>query len=252
MYLYDCEARSENCLLYSKINKRLFFGGKYSNIISVVNLDRKRVEIKIKLREKRPRSVIYELRLLGKNEQILICLTLRGMIRVYFINFDLKKVFVFKRYRLPLSEEKHEFGVSMAVCDKSDYILVEVRGSGDRGPSLCSKMFILRPQGNNLVQKGMIHCFDLGLTCKPVLQCCGYFGKKILWLGLQYQEEGLAQVYEYNTETEAIRELEGCRVHHGEELPSQMYRDENYFWFSGSKGRVVRLEVVNLLDDFLI
>ena len=173
-----------------------------------------------------------------------------GEIQIHWINYDLKKVILVQQHRLGLWADRNESACSLGICDKSEYILVEVEGRINQGPHICSKMFTLKFEGNSLVQKAMIDCFDLGKGYKAALECCGYSGNRIFWLGLEGSSDGKAQVFEYYIETQGLKELEDCRTTHLEDCPSQIYREENNFWYSGERGRIIQLEVTGLVGDF--
>ena len=66
----------------------------------------------------------------------------------------------------------------------------------------------------------------------------------MLWLGLS-SHDAVAYLFDYDTETEVLKELEDKRCSHHEIFPYQMIKFEENFYYTGKRGRVmvVRLEV---------
>ena len=84
-----------------------------------------------------------------------------------------------------------------------------------------------------------VNQFSPMLRCKRALDFFGSFGKHILWIGLSFF--GIAHVYEYNTETEELRELVDKRVDHHETTPWKLHRLDDQFYYTGSGGKLMGL-----------
>ena len=60
-------------------------------------------------------------------------------------------------------------------------------------------------------------------------------------MGLSRNIDGIVQVYEYNTEADDFRELRNQRVSHFEKYPTKLMRVGDEFFYTGTKGRVMRV-----------
>ena len=110
---------------------------------------------------------------------------------------------------------KYEEAISLSVCSKDKYILIEIR-ERPREALYCSRMMVFRiTEDNALVQTNCIdvssiqeHLHENIPECKFALECFGYVGRYIIWVGLSHNEwRGVVQIYAYNTETDFFGEL---------------------------------------------
>ena len=77
------------------------------------------------------------------------------------------------------------------------------------------------------------------------LESLGNVGRFIIWVGLSGLENGVAQLYVYDTETGEFKELEGKRVSHRELYPAKIHLLGTRFYFTGWNGKVMRLKLIS-------
>ena len=183
---------------YSNLQHRLIIIKDRKNI-SLFNPKTRKFE---KEMQNRVVSEITGLRLFGKNEDRLISLTRNGDLSLFSLasSHGIGEV---SYYRIELNHR--EKAVSISVCNRNEYLLVEVEGRNFQ-PAYgsmhlgCSIMVVFKVAGNTLVKTACIDRLSQGIGSKYALACCGYAGSHILWVGLTRDVDGDAQLYEYDTE----------------------------------------------------
>ena len=171
----------------------------------------------------------------------MVSLTHDGFIILYSLDFSKKRgvVSYFKHDLRPGRIDERV--ISIAVCTKNEYVLVE---TGDS--NIMTGRFILMVTENSLVKKGKDHDMNMAIGYYYALECCGYFGKHILWVGLpnnepDYRGTLLAQVFDFDVESGKLKELERMRVNHQESAPNRLVRLGNKFYYTGDFGKLMSL-----------
>ena len=234
---YDCGSRIGGCFRFSKIHERLIVS-KHSQNISAIDLERKQVEIEV---ENGVGNDIIDFRLFGEQENRVIAVTGDGHVILYSLDYTQKRGSVVNSFNIELNCGRKEMPKSLSVCDKNEYCFVEIGQS--ESDSLCSRMILFKIRGDSLIKKASIDQHSQNLGHKYALESLGYFGRFILWVGLSMLENGVAQLYVYNTETSKFKELVGRRLSHREEDPVKIHRVGSYLYYTGRYGRLMRLRV---------
>ena len=226
-----------SCLRYSTLHQRLIIN-KDSKTISVINLQNKKLEIEV---QKTVGDDIKDFRVFGELENKVIAGTKDGYIILYSLNYFQKTGSMISHLRINLISERKEEIISLSVCGKNRYVLVEIGQSKD--PGVGSRMVVLKFSEDSLVKMATIDPYSQKLGEKLTLGCYGYVGTHVRWIGLSRNENGVAQVYDYDTESGEFQEFEDKRVSHQERSPVKMNKLEGKFYYTGWGGKVMRLEV---------
>ena len=228
--------RSGTSLRYSKKQQKLVISRDWK-YISFINLMQRKVEFEM---DKTVGDSIIDFRLLSDADSRVAALTKDGHLVLYAVNYRLKSGYVLDSYNLGLKTERNECGLTLAACPESSYLMAEIGYIGRPGRSSRVAVFEINER-KTLTMKAVInHGFEIVMS-KYSLECYGYAGDHLFWVGLTNSEEGIAQIYDYNTLTGQLSELVGKRVFHGEENPNRLVRLEDRFYYIGSKGKLMRL-----------
>ena len=226
---FDCDRAR---LKYSPKNRRLI-GVMDSDMLTAINMDEKRVELQV---EKSSNEVsCFEV--FGENDHKLVTITEDACIQLHVFNFWMKKILSIFEQKINLIKERDEWGVSLAVCDRNEYILVEIQAN----IRYCSRMILFKVKGNILIKEAILDPYLEENRRKDALECCGYYGGKLLWIGLEYIGFERAQLFEYNTETHDLKELVEARVEHREIWPLEIHRFGKKFYYTGVEGKVMNI-----------
>ena len=231
-----CGYRPGACLRYSKINKRLIINKDRKNI-SVINPLTRRIEIEVEINVG---DIINDFRLVGENEGRVVSITDDGYTLLYGLDYKRKTGSAIASYKDRVAEEWMEKPQSLAVCERSLYVVEEIGALG-----ISSRMLILKLSHNTLVPMVFIDQVTQNIANKFALDCIGYAGSHILWLGLsrKWNQEGKSQVYDFDTQTRVFKELEERRVTHQENDPFRLHRLGDKFYYTGRNGKVMRISV---------
>ena len=232
----ELSRRPGSIFSYSKINKKLIVA-KNAIKVAVINLERKQTEILAKGREN---DEILQFRLFGVDENKVICVTKKGYVYLTCFNYDLKKVCAFNTLKLNFIKKRKEIGFSISVSDNNDYALVEISGCHTDFP-LCSRMAVVKIKDRLLEVVALLDVYDQKLGLKYALQPCGFFGREMIWVGLNGLD--LVQFYAFDSQRRELRELEEKRMNHQEKKPFKMYRIGNEFYYCGRNGKVMRFTI---------
>ena len=233
---FSCGFRVAACFRYSKINKRLI-ANMDGKLISVINLDTKEVEALIN----DPDLInLYDFKLVGEFEDRVISARKDNILLLYKIDYLKKKGEVTTKLKLPVFELREEQVKTLSICPKKEYVFMEI---GQVNSALCSRMFLVRLIGDTLTVTRKIDLYPEKLGVKIALECFGYLGHHILWVGLTKGKNGQAMMFDYDTETQHLRELKRVRAPHKELGPVQMVKLGQDFYYIGYKGNPKKLVV---------
>ena len=228
-----------SCYRYSNINQRLVVN-ENRNSLAVVNLEDKEVEIRLK----KHRGIdVCDFRLFGETDTRVVSITQDGWITLYSINYQEQSGSVLSYHNIELMEDRDEQPVSIAVSDDNHYALVEIGPYW--GESISSRMLVFEISEQVLVQKAVLDQHSLQIGYKFVLQSCGCVGSHTLWIGLSVDQDGQAQIYDYDSVSGELTELEAKRVSHQEYFPYRMQRlgSKLGFYYTGDNGRIMSLRI---------
>ena len=230
-----CGLRFGGCFQYSKLNKRLIVN-KDKKAISVINLRTKELEIEV---EKPFGEDIFCFRLFGDQEDRVMGATTHGHVCLYQLDYLKKRGSLALGVSYQLDQEAEEKIKSVTICSKNRYIFIEIGSGSNR--SICSRIAIARLHEAGITK---INCFEqqtYQMGDKLALECYGYVGSHVLWVGLSKQKRGRSQVFDYDVSTGELRELSHLAMDLDESNPVKFERLGNYFYFVGSKGKLLRL-----------
>ena len=231
--------REGACFRYSQLNQRLIINKDFEKI-SVVNPKTRKLEIVFK--KTTIGKEIADFRIFGENQDRVISLTRDGFVLLYNLSSPYLRGVV-SYNQINLIAERDEDCMSLAVCNKSSFAIAEIAQCDEK--NICSRMVVFKITGDSLVKKAIIDQSHLQIAYKYALDCLGYAGKHILWLGLSKNKDGFVQVYDYDTESEGLRELQDKRVDHQEDWPAKLHRLDSDFYYNGDFGKVMKLSVTN-------
>ena len=234
----------DGILLYSKIQKRLILLTDDKNLI-VLNLDKRKRELEVR---RTKGDNIMQMRVFGKEEKKLIYLSYNGSVVWYSFNFGMRKVCSVNSARIKLNKVRKEFGASLAVSDLSDYLLVEVggfqtfRGSLDR--FICSRMILFSIKNSKLVTQSIFDRYSEKIgCCWGALDCAGYFGKQLAWVGLDLKN-GIIEVYGIDQKTKRFKEVKRRKeLVNEEKMNGSLHRFGRQFFFISLSASILRLEL---------
>ena len=208
MSIYD-DHRGGISLQYSKINRRLLAVLSWRDI-SVIDIERKQAEIELK---RNLGKHTMDFRVFGKQDDLVISVSKDGLVFLYVLSYDLRKVSTRSHLDLELLGDRKEQGFSVAVNDSGEYALVQTHSMKTFGTS---RMFIVKIEGRVLTKAATLDQFSLKIRHMYALDCFGAsVGKHLLWVGLSDYWNGQARLYDFDTQTGVLRELEDKRVDYG-------------------------------------
>ena len=265
-YLYldiKCFCNTGACLRYSDQRNKLIISKTKENI-TVVDPKTRKVEIDV---PKTFGGTITDFRLFGEQEDKAVALTWdtfsEGEVDLILYNLDYDKNIGSvrgDRCKIKLTREGED-AASLAVSEKNDYVLVELKKSekltldpknddvlektqkSKNLPTLGSRMLIFKVNEDSFQKTETIDLLNLNIGYNHSLECLGCAGRHILWIGVSTDEEGLAQVYDYDTERKELREMKDKRVRIQEYHPYKLLPLNGKFYYVGKKGKLMRLVV---------
>ena len=234
----SCGWRHGVCFRYSPLNQRIILIKDETNI-ALLNPKTKKIELEL---EKRVGNRIMDFRVFGEHEDRAVSITWDGHILLYSLGFGQRRG-VIDYSLMELIEDRDERGVSIAVCHKNEYVLVEITGWTDL--SIVSRMLIFQVKEDSLVNKACFEQYSTNLLYKYALECCGYAGSHVLWVGLSRDDNGVVQLYDYDIDAEELRELKEKRISHQEKCPLKLHRLDGKFYYTGWEGQLMSLRIGN-------
>ena len=225
------------CFRYSKNHERLIVNKNFRNI-SAINLEAKKIEIEL---WKQIGGNIYDFRLLGDNEDRVIAITQDGYVIYYGLDYGQKSGSIITHSKIEFIKRRRERGQSISVCEKHRYAVVEL-GIEDKS-NISSRVIVLQLLGDRLIQKTSIDHHIEQIREIDAIECFGYVGRHILWLGLSGGLDGVAMLYDYDSKTREFKELTEKVVSHKELKPVKLNKFGKKFYYVGWKGQVRAISV---------
>ena len=240
-YLYidvSCSLRYGGCFRYSLLNHRLIIS-KDCLKISVINPKTRKVEVSI---NKNVGNEVQDFRVFGEQRTKVVAVTMNGYVLLYSLSFGQKRGMLGDS-KIELMWERGESPKSIAVCEKNRFVLLGLGQSSF--PFISSRMMIFQVYGDTLVQAAVIDHLYQDIGSKYSIDCLRYVGTHLLWVGLAFGKNGPVQVYDYNTESGELKELEDKRISHQENMPFKLHRLNDKFYYTGLNGQVMSLSFSN-------
>ena len=235
----NCGGKSGASFLYSSIHHRLVINHDFETI-SVVNLDTKKVEFSV---EKSVGDYISDFQLLGEDEDRVVYLTDDGHILVYQLLYDQKSAQLLDYYRVSFTQDRKEYGLSIAVCPRSKYLIAEIADLRSLSWQ-SSQLVCFQISEDTIVKKAIIDQFSHQMGAKYALKCIGYFGSHLIWIGFSFGSKRVAQMYDFDLEKNILSELEGKRVSHEENSPLKICSYGDGFYYTGSQSTLMKLSIM--------
>ena len=226
------------CLRYSH-NKKLIIS-KDGRHISVVDLYSKEVEIEIK--NKNHGIELSQFQLAGEEEDRVVAVGNENLVIVHQIDYPNKKGLVSIMGQIPIAEvpgKKSEKIKSISVCPDGEYVFIEIGQSSK--PFYSTRILIMGLRRDKLVQARILEYSKQKHAIKPAIDCYGYLGSHILWVGLSKGRNGKAYVYDFDVQTQELRELSEITISHGELTPIKIHRSGDDHYYVGHKGLIKKL-----------
>ena len=226
-------------LKYSRISQRLIVNNDDRNI-SVVNLEQKFVEMEVEVSSNN--NPIQDFRIFGENEEKVLSVTVDGVLSLHNFDYSQTKRFTLDESKIDLLKERTESVYSLAVCDKGRFVMVHLQAKND-GVGCFSRIIVSNLRGSKFQQMTTLDLYSQQLGRNLALECCGYVGSHVLWVGLSIHRKKMAHLYDLNSDTGELRELEQKRVKHLEWRPCKIYRRGPDLYFTGMNQRVMNLSL---------
>ena len=223
------------CLNYSRAGKRLIVS-KGSHNISVVNLDRKRIEMQI---IRNQLADIKSIRLFGSKENKIVCLTQNGFLYLCSLSYERKKVCAENSHQIELIRHRNEEGYSVAVCEAYGYILADIIG---KIRYCSSRMILFKTEGHSLTKLVVLDEYEQGINQRSTIEFWGCVGKHILWVGLS-ESGGYVHLYDYDDRRGKLKELIEKWVNHLEVNPFRIHLIDDKFYYTGERGKIMELAI---------
>ena len=221
---------------YSGFNKKLIISDSFG-ALTFIDLERKQIEFKTKnineLEMLGEGSVSFKL--FGEKENRMISLTKRGEIVTQIINYPMKKLsFSYSKHYGDLVSQNVGF---VAVCSRNELILV---GAGER-------IVVFKLEGNQLIEQTRVMVDQSDDDGKDGsiddMECFGYFGNHVLWVGIDHEYFGFVHLYDYDLRTKQLKELAEKKVESGELYPHNLVRLGDKFYYTGQDGCVMEVSI---------
>ena len=234
-----CGWRPGCCFRSSNTDQRLVTVKDMSKI-SVIDLEARKIEMEM---EKKLGNEIMDFKLFGEEQRRIVSVTKDGYVILYNLGSGRRRGGVTDCKEIEQMEEREEGGNSVAVCERNEYVLVEVRKSVH--PFLCSRMLVFKLNRDSLVMTAGIDLFSQKIGFKCALESCGYGDGRALWVGLTRDDKGPIQLYGFDTRSGELDELVDKRVSHQEKYPRNLHYLKGKFYYTGSKGKVMSLRLIH-------
>ena len=239
-YILIDQLRCPIFLSYSELDQKLIFSDN-DNLIVCFDFSSKNKELEVSL----PEGLVIEyFRPHGVGQNRVVSVTDKG--HIYFVEFKYgkKQGEIIRVHSIELNEERRELVETAELSSDEKYLLVQIF---DQPPiHSYSRIVVFSINDNSITLKAEVKK-DSGpyLSGNSAISCVGYFQNNLVFVGLSpsFIREGFAQLYAYNTENEELEELEEARVSHGEVRPSRMVKLGSSFYYTGEKGKVMKLTV---------
>ena len=235
--------RSGGRLRYSKRNKKLIVLDK-ENGLSVIDLGRKRVEMKV---ETRFLSSIHDFRIFGPKENKIVSISQESEICFYVISYGLKKTLSTVRQRFELGDDlSHHVPISLAASDQGKYIAVSMT---DLHTFKSSRLILFEVvKGRSLVKIATLNEESQRMSSKYAFEFWRRIGSHLLWVGLTI-EDGYLQLFDYDIESGRLGEVvkKKARHLHRERDPFYIQRLGGKLYYTGKLGSIWAISLNNSL-----
>ena len=232
-----CGVRYGGSLRYSKLQKSLIVNQNATDI-SVIELENNVLEFEVK---KSLGANITDFRIFGKKEDRVIAVTTDGYVLLYNLDYKKKTGSVISHIKLDLIEDRKEEPQTISVCGNGQYALLEIGNS--EISSISSRMMVFRLIADKLRKTAAMDQHNQEIGEKAALECLGEFGRHILWISASRNENGILQVFDYDTKTKVIQELDEKRLRHKELDPARFNILGDKFCFIGDYGKLMCLSI---------
>ena len=143
----------------------------------------------------------------------------------------MKKISAVSRLSLELFPARKEKALSVAVSDDQSYAFVEIEGIYESSSACCSRMMILKINGNFVTKMAVIDQFKQNLGRKFAVECGGFAYGSIYWVCLPEGFSGLGQVFAFNPTTGSFKEIKEKRFDKKEVDPKKICRRGEDFYY---------------------
>ena len=234
---------------YSYLNDRLIINDHGDLTVVKLEPEKGTEEFKIEIVAKRSRSdskieddlpYIADFRLFGKQEDRVISITSKGHLILSKLDYETKEGSVLSEFGIELIKERTKRSLLLAVSDRNKYVLVGMEEFRRLGGY--SRMLIFKVIEDTLVKMNEIDEYEQDILPKIALECYGCTAHHTLWVGLTTGKDGIVQLYDYNSFTGEFRELKDKRIPHQEFRPMRLHRLDGKFYYTGRRGRYMRLK----------
>ena len=210
---------------------------------SVLNARARRVEFEAPSYLEGGKTRIKDFELFGKRQDRAVALGWKQSL-LLLCNFDFRRKKVLQVSSTPIQTERNKvFGMSLAVDPKGKYVCVETGRAAQINQNRSSKIFIFKIQTIKLEFLSLVENWRPRMDYREALICYGYFGWKVIFVGLSFCDLGKAHLIVYDEMEKKLEEKREESVEHQTLSPRRILRCGDFLYYVGGTGKVMRLKL---------
>ena len=210
---------------------------------SVLNARARRVEFEAPSYLEGGKTRIKDFELFGKRQDRAVALGWKQSL-LLLCNFDFRRKKVLQVSSTPIQTERNKvFGMSLAVDPKGKYVCVETGRAAQINQNRSSKIFIFKIQTIKLEFLSLVENWRPRMDYREALICYGYFGWKVIFVGISFCDLGKAHLIVYDEMEKKLEEKREESVEHQTLSPRRILRCGDFLYYVGGTGKVMRLKL---------
>ena len=233
-------------LRYSSCHRKLVYvqNSRFSQFLSVVNLDTKRIEFKFK----NGLGYMNSFCLFGKYQNKIAATSCWNILYIFVVSYSMKKLLAYNEFIINFDPEDESLDgsvSSLSACDIDDeeYILLQ----SNIKAKTCARVLVFKVSGSELTKVAALYddhsdSLDISLIDSRALGFCGCFERHLLWVGFEFHL-GIARVFAFDRRTNELQELKSKRTKHFVKYPTEIQRRGDNFYCVGGEGQLVKLSL---------
>ena len=224
-------SRRGSSFRFSKIHNSIVINKSPCNII-VINLENKEVDMEITHIKG---NQINDFRVFGRDEEKIAAITADGNLSLFELDYYDQKSYELDSVKQDLFSITMEYGLSLAVCNEPEHIIVEF-GTLSESCST-SRMVVFQVVEDRLVKKSTLFANETWIRSKHALGCFGLMKNHIVWVAVAGGPHGVVQIFDYNLQSESLSELKEMRmIWQKQKNPVKLVRFGDQLYYTGEKG----------------
>ena len=225
-------------MLYSKNLKRIVTV-KSTKTIAFIDPTKKAIEFQLNLPIQHG---IMNYRFFGEGDQYVLFITHNRFIGLvkYDVTAKTGKLITIQQYAA--SRFKTDWAAGIDIDTNNKVIMVSHYYWDPPRDSKFSRVVVFELWNDRLTQKASLDVMD-GTQWLQAFRFVGYYQDEATFLGIDTQNGGAAHIFRYNVNTKVITRDSQKSVPHLEDYIWRMSKLDDWFYYTGKKGRVMRVKV---------